>query len=84
MRIRVTQNTDTFYAVNRLKNPDIPIYKEVTIVEKEKEIDKLSSKTAFQNSDIPTRIVKENANFLPTFCLKVICLHSNYQCLRIL
>ena len=47
-------------------------FKEVTIEEIETEIYKLSSKKASQNSDIPTRIVKEYAyNFADLLCKSI-------------
>ena len=46
--------------------------KEVTIEEIEREKNKLSSNKSSQNSDIPTRIVKENANIFADFLCKSI------------
>ena len=42
-------------------------FKEATVREIEKEIDKLNSKKATQNSDIPTEIIIEKANIFAEF-----------------
>ena len=69
------KNYPSIYAIrNTLKN-SIFCFKEVTIEEIEKEINRLSSKKAYQNSDIPTRIVKENADFFADFLCKSINVH---------
>ena len=61
----------------------IIFFKEVTIEEIEKDINKLSSKKGSQNSDVQTRIVKENADVFAKFCVKVLTLHSNHHCVPI-
>ena len=49
-------------AIRETQNNCIFCFKEVTVKEIEKEINKLSSKKTSQNSDIPRRIVKENVD----------------------
>ena len=54
------------------RNNSIFCFKKVTIEEIEKDIKKLTTKKASHISDIPTRIVKENADIFADFCFKSI------------
>ena len=56
------KNNPSILAIRGTRINRIFCFKEVTIEEIEKESNKLSSKKASQNSNIPTRIVKENAD----------------------
>ena len=69
------KNHPSIYAIRNTRKNSIFCFKEVTIEEIEKEINRLSSKKAYQNSDIPTRIVKENADFFADFLCKSINIH---------
>ena len=63
------KNHPSILGIRDTQKNSIFCFKEVIIEEIEKEISKLNSKKASQNSDIPTRIVKENADiFADIFC----------------
>ena len=66
------KNHSSILAIRDTRENSIFCFKEVNIEEVEKEINKLNSKNASQNSDIPKRIVKENPDTFSDFLCKSI------------
>ena len=74
MAILKYKNYPSILAVREIRKNSIFCFKEVTIEEIQKEINKFSSRKASQNRDIPTRIVKENADIFVGFLCKSLSL----------
>ena len=61
------KNHSSILIIRNTGENSIFCFKELTIEEITKEINKLRSKKAFQNNDVSTRVVKENADIIVGF-----------------
>ena len=58
--------------LNKFKNADIFYFAELEVTDIKKEIKMLNTKKACQNSDIPTKIIKENSDIYADFLCRNI------------
>ena len=72
MSILKYKNHPSILIIRNTGENSIFCFKELTIKEITKEINKLRSKKAFQNNDVSTRIVKENLDIIVGFLCKNI------------
>lgn len=63
--------------IKKIREKGTLCFKEITIEEMENEIHNLSSKKASENTDIPTRIITENADIFVDYLYKSIYSKSN-------